>query len=107
MKYEEMDKSIGKVLRRYRKDRKLTVRAAGEMLELNNSTITRWETGENSIRAKDLLHYLDLLDRTYDEFILDLRHFEPSNASKQRLKNSRAKTKAKISASDKLQTDAV
>ena len=101
MKYEDMDKYIGIVLKQYRKENKLTVRTVGEMLSLNNSTISRWETGENSIRAKDLLHYLDLLGRSYDEFLLDLR--DSSNMVPIRTR----KTKTKRSVSKGLRTEAV
>lgn len=76
MKYEDMDRCIGIVLKKYRNDKKLTVRVVGESLGLNNSTIIRWETGENSIRAKDLLRYLDFLGRTYDDFLLDFSRSE-------------------------------
>lgn len=73
MKYDEMDKKIGSVLKRYREKKGLSLRAVGEILNVNNSTIIKWESGINSIVAKDLLHYLDLLGFTYEQFIDDLK----------------------------------
>lgn len=73
MKYDEMDAKIGATIKRYRNERKLTVRDVGEMLKIDNSTVTRWESGENAIRARDLLHYLDRLGYTYEKFISDLK----------------------------------
>ena len=103
MKYEDMDKCIGIVLKKYRTDKKLTVRTVGEMLSLNNSTIIRWETGENSIREKDLLHYLDLLDRSYDEFLKDLN----SSNTIRPMRTRKTKAKAKTPISKELRTEAV
>ena len=69
MNYNEFDKVIGNELRNIRTKRHLTVRQVGEMLGLDNSTISKWETGKASIRAKDLMRYLDLLGVSYSEFI--------------------------------------
>lgn len=69
MNYNEFDKVIGNELRNIRTKRRLTVRQVGEMLGLDNSTISKWETGKASIRAKDLMRYLDLLGVSYSEFI--------------------------------------
>lgn len=69
MNYNEFDKVIGNELRNIRTKRRLTVRQVGEMLGLDNSTISKWETGKASIRAKDLMWYLDLLGVSYSEFI--------------------------------------
>lgn len=69
MNYNDFDKVIGNELRNIRTKRRLTVRQVGEMLGLDNSTISKWETGKASIRAKDLMRYLDLLGVSYSEFI--------------------------------------
>lgn len=69
MNYNEFDRIIGNELRNIRTKRRLTVRQVGEMLGLDNSTISKWETGKASIRAKDLMRYLDLLGVSYSEFI--------------------------------------
>ena len=74
MEYEKMDKSIGAVLKRYRTERRLSLRDVGEMLQVNNSTVSRWESGENAISAKDLLHYVDLLGFSYDQFLDDFKN---------------------------------
>ena len=76
MNYDDMDALIGTVLKSYRKFKKLTIRQVGEMLDVNNSTVSRWETGENAISAKLLLHYLDILYCPYERFISDLRKAE-------------------------------
>lgn len=69
MNYNEFDRIIGNELRNIRTKRRLTVRQVGEMLGLDNSTISKWETGKASIRAKDLMRYLDLLGVSYSDFI--------------------------------------
>ena len=69
MEYENFDKVIGNELRNLRKQKRLTVRQVGAMLGLDNSTISKWETGNASIRAKDLMRYLDLLGVSYSDFI--------------------------------------
>lgn len=69
MNYNDFDRIIGNELRNIRTKRRLTVRQVGEMLGLDNSTISKWETGKASIRAKDLMRYLDLLGVSYSEFI--------------------------------------
>lgn len=73
MKYDEMDIKIGAVLKKYRKEKRLTIRKIGDILGINNSTVSKWESGINAISAKDLLHYLDLLGITYEQFIEDLK----------------------------------
>ena len=61
MNYRNFDKVLGDELRNLRNKRKLTIRQAGEMLGLDNSTV--------SISAKELMRYLDLLGVSYSEFI--------------------------------------
>jgi transcriptional regulator with XRE-family HTH domain len=73
MKYDEMDIKIGAVLKKYRKEKRLTIRKIGDILGINNSTVSKWESGINAISAKDLLHYLDILGITYEQFIEDLK----------------------------------
>ena len=73
MKYDEMDIKIGAVLKKYRKEKRLTIRKIGNILGINNSTVSKWESGINAISAKDLLHYLDILGITYEQFIEDLK----------------------------------
>ena len=73
MKYDEMDIKIGAVLKKYRKEKRLTIRKIGDILGINNSTVSKWESGINAISAKDLLHYLDVLGITYEQFIEDLK----------------------------------
>ncbi len=69
MDYETFDAIVGNELRKLRKQKKLTVRQVGDMLGVHNSTVSKWETGYNSITAKELMRYLDLLGVSYSEFI--------------------------------------
>lgn len=69
MDYKNFDKVLGNELRNLRNKRKLTIRQAGELLGLDNSTVSKWETGHSSISAKELMRYLDLLGVSYSEFI--------------------------------------
>lgn len=69
MDYNNFDQVVGNELRKLRKQKRLTVRKVGEMLDIHNSTVSKWETGVNSITAKELMRYLDLLGVSYSEFI--------------------------------------
>lgn len=69
MDYNKFDQVVGNELRKLRKQKRLTVRKVGEMLDIHNSTVSKWETGVNSITAKELMRYLDLLGVSYSEFI--------------------------------------
>lgn len=75
MKYDEMNVKIGNLLKKYRESirPRLTVRAVGEKLGIDNSTVIRWESGENAISAKDMFRYLDLLNVDADQFVDDLK----------------------------------
>ena len=72
-KANDEDIKIGAVLKKYRKEKRLTIRKIGDILGINNSTVSKWESGINAISAKDLLHYLDILGITYEQFIEDLK----------------------------------
>ena len=41
MNYDDMDAFIGTVLKSYRKFKRLTIRQVGEMLDVDNSTVSR------------------------------------------------------------------
>lgn len=71
--YDNFDKKVGEGLKRLRNEKRLTLRQVGEIFDINNSTIARWESGENSISAKLLFKYLEFYGITYEDFISSLK----------------------------------
>lgn len=65
---EEMRVRIGKELRRLRQSHHLSLRAVADKYGKDNSTISKWETGDNNISAIDLIDYVEFYGVTIDEF---------------------------------------
>ena len=73
MKYEDQDLIIGAVLKKYRNEKGLSIRQAGERFKIDNSTVSSWEIGKNSITAKELFKYLEFLGHSQDDFYRDYK----------------------------------
>ena len=61
-------KRLGEALKKAREDAGLSLRDAAERFRVNNSTISRWETGDNDIPATKLIDYVNMLGISIDDF---------------------------------------
>lgn len=71
MNYMDTNESIirlGNELQNEREKAGITLREMAVKLDVDNSTISKWETGKNKISAVDLLRYLKVLDIKPDLF---------------------------------------
>lgn len=63
-----ISQKIGAGLQAEREKAGITLRTMAVKLDVDNSTISKWETGKNKISAVDLLRYLKVLDIKADDF---------------------------------------
>ena len=68
MNQAESSAKIGTELQAEREKAGITLREMASRLSVDNSTISKWETGKNKISAVDLLRYLSVLDIKPDVF---------------------------------------
>ena len=68
MNTNESSIRLGNELQGEREKAGITLREMAVKLDVDNSTISKWETGKNKISAVDLLRYLKVLDIKPDIF---------------------------------------
>lgn len=68
MNTNESSIRLGNELQCEREKAGITLREMAVKLDVDNSTISKWETGKNKISAVDLLRYLKVLDIKPDIF---------------------------------------
>lgn len=65
---KDYNKAIGDQLKIERQNCGLTLREAATKLGVDNSTISKWESGKNKITAVDLIRYLNILKVRLNDF---------------------------------------
>lgn len=65
-------KQIGLLLQEIRNDHHYTLRQVSDLYGKDNSTISKWETGDSKISAVELSSYLDFYGVDIDDFFLRL-----------------------------------
>ena len=63
----DIKENIAKNLKFFRKERKVTQKKLGEVLGVENNTISSWESGTNSIDASSLMEICDYLNVSLDD----------------------------------------
>ena len=70
-----IDKNFGKILREFRKKKKLTQEQLSEELGISLKYISRIENGNNGVKTQTLIHYMNILgitpDFLYKPFLTD------------------------------------
>ena len=70
-----IDKNFGKILREFRKKKKLTQEQLSEELGISLKYISRIENGNNGVKTQTLIHYMNILGITpellYKPFLTD------------------------------------
>ena len=56
-----IDKNFGKILREFRKKKKLTQEQLSEELGISLKYISRIENGNNGVKTQTLIHYMNIL----------------------------------------------
>lgn len=75
---EEMttDEKIGHTLQLERESAGMTLREMANKLNVDNSTISKWETGVNKISVADLLKYMEILNIKAEDFFREIENEE-------------------------------
>ena len=63
----DIKENIAKNLKFFRKERRVTQKKLGEVLGVENNTISSWESGTNSIDASSLMEICDYLNVSLDD----------------------------------------
>ena len=61
--------AIGEQLKEARLVKKLSLYQAGDLMNVDHSTVKKWESGTNNISAADLIKYLQILEVDIEQFI--------------------------------------
>lgn len=73
MNNNEIKQHVGATLKRLRTENKITQKELGDYLGVKNSTISAWESGQNSIDMTVLFNICDYLGVSVTEFKKDER----------------------------------
>jgi transcriptional regulator with XRE-family HTH domain len=58
---DELNAKIGAVLRKYRKQRKMSMQDVADKLNVTKTAVHYWESGKRSIYADQMLDYCDVI----------------------------------------------
>lgn len=58
---DELNAKIGDVLRKYRKQRKMSMQEVADKLNVTKTAVHYWESGKRSIYADQMLDYCDVI----------------------------------------------
>lgn len=69
---DELNAKIGAVLRKYRKQRKMSMQEVADKLNVTKTAVHYWESGKRSIYADQMLDYCDVIDLDPQQIIKEV-----------------------------------